>query len=263
MIKLIAADLDGTLLDSHRQLSSGLIPLVHRLKEMDIRFVPASGRQYYNLALLFPELKDELLFISENGAMTVDRGQTVFVDEIPTADLINPLTIARNAPGAHAVFAGEHTAYYEDDDAVFFENASRYYARLTRVPDLMEAAKHDRICKIAIFEHQNAETGCYQLLSPCAVRFQVALSGADWVDLMNPGVNKGSAMRTLQKNMGISPDECMAFGDYLNDLELLESVTHSFAMANAHPALKEISRYTAPSNDEDGVVSAIRNFLGL
>lgn len=263
MIQLIAADLDGTLLDSNRQLSPHLAPLLLRLNELGIRFTPASGRQYYNLIQLFPALEHELTFIAENGAMVVDRGQTVFVDQILPPDLVQPLALARSTPGAHVVFAGEQSAYYEDDDPVFLENASLYYARLQRVPDLMEAAKHDRICKIAVFEHQNAENGCYRLLAPCKQRFQVVLSGADWVDLMNPGVNKGSAMRALQHKMGITPDECMAFGDYLNDLELLKSVTHSFAMANAHPALREISRYTAPSNDEHGVVRAIHDFLGL
>ena len=70
-------------------------------------------------------------------------------------------------------------------------------------------------------------------------------------------------MRELQKQLGISPDECMAFGDYLNDLELMQAVTHSYAMANAHPDLKAVCRYTAPSNDEDGVVRTIRQVLGL
>ena len=263
MIKLIAADLDGTLLSSQHRLSPDLPALLQKLSDKGIRFIPASGRQYYNLIELFPGLEHELLFIAENGAMTVDRGQTVFVDAIPLEDLRLPLEIARKAEGVYTVLAGEKTAYCEDDDPIFRKNADLYYARLTRVPDLLEAAQHDRICKMAFFEKDCAERGCYRLLQPCASQFQVVLSGADWVDIMNPGVNKGHAMRTLQQQLGISPDECMAFGDYLNDLELLSAVTHSFAMENAHPQLKAISRHIAPSNDEDGVVRAVREFLAL
>lgn len=263
MIKLIAADLDGTLLDSRKQLSPGLPALLRQLSDKGIRFIPASGRQYYNLIQLFPGLEHELLFIAENGAMMVDRGKALFVDEIPLKDLQKPLEITRKAVGVYTVLAGEKTAYYEDDNPVFRENAEMYYAKLTHVPDLLEAARHDRICKIAVFEKGNAERGCYRLLQPCTERFQVVLSGADWVDLLNPGVNKGHAMRELQRQLGISPDECMAFGDYLNDVELLESVTHSFAMANAHPKLKAVSRHLAPSNDEDGVVRAVRDYLHL
>ena len=261
MIKLIAADLDGTLLDSHKQLPAALPDLLRRLRARGIRFMPASGRQYYNLAALFPESAQELLFIAENGAMTVDCGHTLFVDDIPPADLVQPIALTRQAPHTYAILAGEHSAYCEDDDPVFMENAQMYYARLERVPDLLEAAQHDRVCKIAVFEHGNAEKGCYPLLKPLEKRFQVVLSGADWVDLMNPGVNKGTAMQKIQKALGILPEECMAFGDYLNDKELLEAVTHSFAMANAHPALK--ASHIAPSNDEDGVVRAVWSYLGL
>ncbi len=80
MIKLIAADLDGTLSDSSKHLSPNLFPLLEKLKERGIRFTPASGRQYQNLALLFPE--DDLLFIADNGGIVVDRGNVIFVDAI-------------------------------------------------------------------------------------------------------------------------------------------------------------------------------------
>lgn len=262
LIKLIAADLDGTLLDSRRQLSPGLFPLLKELRARGIRFTPASGRQYHNLARLFPP--DGLLFIADNGAMLADGGRVTFVDEIPPADLAQPLSIARATPGVYPIFSGARTAYYEDaDDPVFLENARMYYEKLEYVDDLMEAAQRDRICKIALFEQGRAEEDCYPRMQPCAGRFLISLSGRDWVDMMNPGVNKGAALRRLQQQLGVSPDECMAFGDYLNDLELMQAVTHSYAMANAHPALKAACRYEAPSNDEDGVVRAIRQALGL
>ena len=95
MIKLVAADLDGTLLDSKKQLSPNLPQILRRLSDKGIRFTPASGRQYYNLIELFPGLEHELTFIAENGAITVDRGETLFVDEIPPADLVRPLTLMR------------------------------------------------------------------------------------------------------------------------------------------------------------------------
>ena len=75
---------------------------------------------------------------------------------------------------------------------------------------------------------------------------------------MKPGVHKGSAMKALMELFSITREECMAFGDYLNDTELLESVTHSYAMENAHPQLKAIARYIAPTNDENGVIAVIR-----
>ncbi|MDU4936806.1 MAG: HAD hydrolase family protein, partial [Peptostreptococcaceae bacterium] len=82
-----------------------------------------------------------------------------------------------------------------------------------------------------------------------------------WVDFMNLDINKGNAIKKLQEIYEITYDECMAFGDYLNDYEMMQECKHSYAMANAHPKLKEICNYEAKSNDEDGVVDALNNYL--
>ena len=76
-IRLIAADMDGTLLDSRKQLPEGLFPLVRALHERGVRFAPASGRQFYTLYEQFGEIADELMYISENGAMICDGAECV------------------------------------------------------------------------------------------------------------------------------------------------------------------------------------------
>ena len=91
----------------------------------------------------------------------------------------------------------------------------------------------------------------------------VILSGYSWVDVMKPGVDKGSAMRTLQRLRGLTPDECMAFGDYLNDREMLMAVTESYAMDNALDSIKKIAKHIAPGNDENGVIRVIRERFAL
>ena len=80
---------------------------------------------------------------------------------------------------------------------------------------------------------------------------------------MNIGVNKGEAIKIIQENYNISFDETMAFGDYLNDFEMMQNCKYSYAMENAHPKLKEICNYRAKSNDEDGVVDAIKKHFEL
>ncbi len=258
-IKLIATDLDGTLLDSRKRLPPELPELLCELRARGIRFAPASGRQYYNLIGLFGT--ESMTYIVENGSMVFENGRCIFFDELPRRTVLRAVELIRSLPGAYAILSGEHSAWCEDDGPVFLENARMYYAHLTRVPDLLQV--DDRISKIAVFEQGRAEQGCWPALQALSQEAQVVLSGADWVDLMNPGVNKGSAIRKLCAELGISPDECMAFGDYLNDRELLESVTHSFAMANAHPEIRALCRHQAPSNDEDGVVRSIRAFCGI
>ena len=67
----------------------------------------------------------------------------------------------------------------------------------------------------------------------------------------------------MQRRLGVTPDQTMAFGDFLNDLEMMGAATHSFAMANAHPSLKARARWTAPTNNANGVVRTIRAVLGI
>ena len=89
------------------------------------------------------------------------------------------------------------------------------------------------------------------------------MSGAHWVDVLSPTANKGRAIREVQKALGVTPDQTMVFGDFLNDLEMMDAATYSFAMANAHPLLKERASWVAPTNNANGVVRTIRTVLGL
>lgn len=263
MIKLIAADMDGTLLDSEKRMPQRMPEVIRALRERGIQFIAASGRQYYNLLENFAEMEEEMLFIAENGAMVFGGGSLLDISEIPYEMLIEPVRLVRSMPESYVILCGEKGAWLEADELVFRKNAAMYYARLTRVPDALEAAKSDRICKIAVFHYQTMEETVYPALLPFADRFQVALSGDSWVDLMLPGTNKGQAMRHIQQKLGVSPDECMAFGDYLNDLELMHSVTHSYGMANGHPDLLAACRYRAPSNDEAGVLRVLEEQFGI
>ena len=89
------------------------------------------------------------------------------------------------------------------------------------------------------------------------------LSGEHWVDVMKPGVNKGCALRALQQRMGIGPQKLHGFGDYLNDIELLQAAQESYAMKNAPPALFRVARHIAPGNDETACCRVIRAQFAL
>ena len=116
---------------------------------------------------------------------------------------------------------------------------------------------------LPVFDATNAEENAYEILKKYNGELLVCLSGHNWVDLMNIGVNKGEAIKIIQENYNISFDETMAFGDYLNDFEMMQNCKYSYAMENAHPKLKEICNYRAKSNDEDGVVDAIKKHFEL
>lgn len=263
-IKLIAADMDGTLLSSERKLSPDLFPLIGQLRRQGIRFAPASGRQYYNLREMFAPIADELVYISENGAMVCDGAAIISFDEMPRDEVVRAVETARALPGVSAILACREGGFYENkDDEVFLTHMAHYYARRHYVPDLLAVARSEPVCKAALFCAGHAEDHALPAFRAFEGTSQVALSGADWVDLMRPGMNKGVAIGALCENMGITPAECMAFGDYLNDLELLRAVGESYAMANGHAQLKAVAKHIAPANDEDGVCRTIRRVLRI
>lgn len=263
-IKLIAADLDGTLLSSTRQLSPDLFPLVDELNRRGVRFAPTSGRQYYSQRELFTPIQDELMYISENGAMICDGAEIILFEAMEQDVVCRAIETTRELPGVEAVLSCRTGSFIENrTDTVFYENMARYSARRYYTEDLLTVARSEPVCKIAVYCKERAEEVLLPAFAGFAETSQMAVSGADWMDLMQPGMSKGKAIVWLCERLGIAPDECMAFGDYLNDLELLQAVGESYAMANGHEALKQAAKYICPSNDEDGVCRTIRQVLGI
>ena len=249
-IRLIAADMDGTLLDSRKQLPEGLFLLVRALHERGVRFAPASGRQFYTLYEQFGEIAD--------GA------ECVGFSAMPRDVVLDAIERVRTLPGTYTVISAKSGAFYEkNSSAEAVRNFNMYCARCTEVPDLAEFASREPICKVALFCAGRAEQVLMPAFADFAGRAQLALSGTDWVDLMRIGVSKGGALEELCGTLGITTADCMAFGDYLNDIELLRTAGESYAMANAHEQLAALAKYRCPSNDEDGVCRTIRAVFDL
>ena len=144
-VKLIAADMDGTLLDSNKNLSPHIFDLVKKLKEKDVKFAIASGRQYFNLINNFQEIKDELIYISDNGSIVYDKAKSIYVDEINKEEVIKVLQDVRKIKNIYPILCGVKSAYVENDNEIFLENARMYYAKLEIVDDLMNVLEKDKI----------------------------------------------------------------------------------------------------------------------
>ncbi len=262
MIRLVATDMDGTLLNSQHQIPPDYLGLVR--ERQDVVFVIASGRQYYNLAELFGEVLDRLYFIAENGGLVFFQGETLYRSALPNKQVRRILARVAEIEGAHPILCGEHSAYLLKNDAQALEGATQYYARRQSVRDFEEVIGSDAIVKVAVYSHLHAQD---LVLEPLATlqaeqkQLKAVLSGRSWVDVMPTDVNKGVALAALQKKLGIAPEDCAAFGDYLNDIELLSVCGESYAMANAHPVLLQQARHIAPSHDDDGVMRVLRNIL--
>ena len=263
-IDVIVSDFDGTLLDDHKRLPEQFPALLDELDRRGIRFVAASGRQYYNIREQLPDgMADRVDYIAENGALTVRNGEICSIDEIPPEDVRAVVDVLRRTPGCYPILCGAKCAYLEDMVDELSVHSNMYYARLEQVDDVLACLERDRICKIAVFHSHDAEHVSYPALLPFAGCMQVALSGDCWVDVMNASVNKGAALRGMLEQMQVSPARCMAFGDYLNDIELLQAAGHAYAMENSHPKLLELFPRTGGHNNDAGVVRTICRELDL
>ena len=266
-VRLVVTDMDGSLLDEDHQIPADFWPLLDELFARGIAFAPASGRQYATLADQFEAVADRIAVIAENGNMVVDKGELVYATEIPTDDVVAVLKAVRQASAdgldVGVVLCGQKTAYTERHDKAFYAEAAQYYHALEEVDDLLDVVVSgaDKFVKIAIFDFEKAEDSIAPRLSKVASSLNVVVSGAHWVDAMVPDVNKGVALENLQESLGVTPAQTVVFGDYLNDLELFDHAELSFAMANAHPLVKERARFVAPPNTEEGVIQVLRRLL--
>ena len=260
-IKLIVTDMDGTLLRSDHTLNPEFHKIYQQLKENNITFVPASGRQYYSIISYFADIKDELAIIAENGTFVTYKGNEVFVDELDFSVVKEIIEEVRKIDGANIVLAGKNAAYVESKDNTFIEYYKNYYAKNEWVDDLTKI-ENEQFIKIAINHPKGTEEHVYKnVLAFEKYGLKVVVSGEVWLDIMNKKSNKGVALETLMKKLNISSEEIMVFGDFMNDLEMLNLAKYSFAIQNAHPIVKNAANFLAPSNDDDGVLQTIKNYL--
>ncbi|MEU1180245.1 Cof-type HAD-IIB family hydrolase [Streptomyces sp. NPDC005820] len=264
-IRLVVTDMDGTLLDDDKRIPEGLWDTLARLRERGVLFSPASGRQYATLAAEFAEVADGMVFIAENGTYVVRDGRELSSDPLApgvAARIVDTVRgLAADGVDLGAVVCGKRSAYVERADEAFLAEVRRYYVRCELVEDL--TAVEDEAIKVALFDFGPVEQTTAPALAPFADTHQVVVSGEHWVDVMNRTANKGAALRRLQRELGITPAQTMVFGDYLNDLEMLDAADWSFAMANAHPQVLGRARHLAPSNNDNGVLRTIARVLDL
>ncbi|WP_160680531.1 Cof-type HAD-IIB family hydrolase [Clostridium sp. C8-1-8] len=256
MIKLIATDMDGTLLNSKGELPEGFFDTLDELADKGVIFVAASGRQYYTLANNFGKAKDKMLFAAENGSFVVHNGEELFSKTLSRDIAMEIVRDVREIDHCHAVVCGKKCAYIESENTLFNKEVEKYYHKMMKVDDLESV--EDDILKIAVYDFKGSAENSYKILNEkWGKELQLAVSGQNWLDLGRKDVNKGVAINFLQEKFNITHEETMVFGDYFNDVQMLQNAYHSYVMINAPEELKKYGRFIAKSNDDNGVIDVI------
>lgn len=262
MIKLVATDVDGTLVvDGSASLNPDYFPVFERLMEKGILVVVASGRGESSIENIMKPIADQITMIAEGGAYVCAKGKPLEVHKIPL-EMVREIVIdIREMTDCEIMVNGPNTCYVETKDDEFLRwIIEDYHFNVTKVEDLLEV--EDEIVKISLYHPidagKQAENGFLQKWKD---QLHLAVSGNEWVDCVMPGINKGTALQKIQEQYGISKEETMVFGDNKNDLEMLEQAYYSFAVENAREEVREKARYIADSNVNHGVLKVLRQLL--
>lgn len=257
--------MDGTLLDGEGQIPEAFWGILDGFRQAGITFAVASGRQYPALEPLFDRDPAGIAFIADNGGYIVRDNVEIVSFPLPYSAARYVVRAVRDLEATHnlgVLWSCRDAAYAERSDEAFLERALVYYPGLQVVDDLLQT--QDEPIKMSILELPGITEGTAPALSGVGEGAQVVHSAHEWLDVIDPRVNKGSAVAALQRSLGVTAEQTVVFGDYLNDLEMMqpEVTRYAFAMANAHPTILDLAHAIAPANHELGAVRTMAALLG-
>lgn len=260
-IRLVVSDMDFTLLKNDKSMPAGIFERIHALADAGICFAAASGRASYTLEKLFGADASAMGLIADNGGVVSHQGKTIFVSRIEegvqrelvehSCERDDLLPIVCGITGARALSSA---APYDDVIHEFYRNLE-----YVESPDelLGETAKFT-----VFVPNGNSREVFEQDFNP---RFgdllSVTCGGDYWIDVMNKGVTKGTGLKRLAEWLGIDLADVAAFGDTDNDVPLLSCAGHSFLVENADRRMEKYADFSAPSNEDEGVLAVIDAIL--
>ena len=146
-IKLVASDMDGTLLNSQHELNPEFFDLFHQMKTKGILFVAASGRQYFNIMNRFKSIKDDIIFIAENGSYVMYQGEEILVQAMEREVAMEQIITAKSIDNSFVILCGKKCAYIENDHPDFMRHVKIYYDKYQVVEDLLKV-QDDQFLKL-------------------------------------------------------------------------------------------------------------------
>ena len=275
-IRIIALDLDGTLLDSEKRLSARNAAALEAAAARGIAIVPTTGRFFGMMPPAVRDLPFVRYAITINGAQVYDRetGEAIVRAEIPLA---TALDIMRLLDGFDVIYDcyrenwGWMTASLQAKAADYATN--EHYLKMVRefrkpVEELkshLEAtASRGDVQKIMLFSRRG-EPECLgeigRLLAERHPEIKVTSSTANNIELNISSAHKGNALAEFASHLGLGLENCMAFGDGMNDYTMVAASGVGVAMANAEPEVRRAAKLITLSNDEDGVAVTIERLL--
>jgi hypothetical protein len=261
MIKLIASDIDGTLVpDGSHEMNPELYDVIIKLREKGIQFAAASGRHWASIESIFKPIQEKIFYISDNGAYIGCHGRNLFLNTIERQTVMEMIATVRKIDGLELMVSGPDVVYLETRDQEFIDRMVHGYKfQVKQVEDICQV--DSAFIKISVYRKSDVENHTRSLRKKYEDRLKITIAGTMWMDCMKPGISKGQALKLLQDSLEIRPEETMVFGDQLNDIEMLQQAYYSFAVGNARTEVKEAARFQTDVNKRDGVLKILKLLL--
>jgi len=256
MIKLVASDVDGTILKSTDiSLKESLFDMICKLNKKGILFVAASGRPYCELRELFKPVYDKMGFIACDGAMSLVGNNLIDVHGFNLDEAKMLLEDVRNYKECEFIAYSLNAAFSIPKTDAFKEKIHKLlYGNEFIVNSVSDI--NANVLKIGIYNEAGIANVENFFLDKYSNKFEVTYDANNWLEFNSFGINKACGINSLIKALGITKDETIAFGDSFNDLEMFEAVGLSFAMASAKDIIKNKA-----SNISNDVEMTVRKLL--
>lgn len=250
MIKLIASDLDGTLLQNGAQsITETALDLIKKLSARGIIFVAASGRQYPNLYRLFQDASKDMAFIAENGALVIYREKQIYKSVMERDLAMSIIKDIYQTQDCEVLISGWDTSYLKPKTEEYYHRMKNIVKNNVTVINDFEEIKEE-ILKVSVYDKQGIASSAEYFERQWSSKVKSTVSGLQWLDFVNPHVNKGVSLQALIQALNIAPSEVMAFGDNYNDLEMLSLAGYGYVMENAVDDIKSRYSYRCKSVEE-------------
>ncbi|MFS1663542.1 sugar-phosphatase [Streptococcus sp. zg-JUN1979] len=265
-IKLVAVDIDGTLLTSDRRITKDVYDAIQESKAQGVKVVIATGRPIAGVKQLLNDLnlRDEGDYvITFNGGLVQDTatGQDIISETLSYDDYLDLELLSRKL-GVHM------HAITKDGIYTANRNIGKYTvheAQLVGMPVFYrtpEEMRNKAIIKMMFIDEPSVlDAAIAQIPESYKERFNLVKSTPFYLELLPKTVSKGAALLHLAEKMGLEHSQTMAIGDEENDRAMLETVANPVVMENGNPELKKIAKYITKSNEESGVAYALRNWV--
>lgn len=264
MIKLIASDIDGTLVkEGSHEIDPAYYDVIRELKEAGIIFCACSGRQYHSMMELFKPVADDIYFIASNGTVIRTRDRVLHSWKIDPELYLPLIDQLRTIEGAEIVVEGPDVSWIEGTETPVARMMSNNYRYAIENVDDLTAIPTDNIIKIAV-HHPNVEKATRGLDQSIRARnLSMTISGAEWLDIFAKEAGKGEAFALLQEYLGIGQEETVYFGDNLNDLPAFHEAGVAATVANARSEMQDAADIVERSFSDLGVLKELRHILDL